>query len=73
MKGAAARSKRQMSPVVDLIEFGVVLVFRLLLGSHGVIELLLGRSVGCVESRLLVDAFLGLVPTVGRGIRGCAR
>ena len=27
MKGAAARSKRQMSPVVDLIEFGVVLVF----------------------------------------------
>ena len=53
-----------MSPIVDLIEFGVVLVLKLLLGSHGVIELLLGRCIGCVDSRLLVDHGLGLVKTV---------
>jgi hypothetical protein len=48
-------------------------VHRLLGGSHGVIELLLGRCIGCVESRLLVHPINRFVKTPVRGIIGRAR
>jgi hypothetical protein len=50
-----------------------VLILRFLGGCHAGKELLLGRRIGCIESRLLVHPIHHVVKTPVGGIIGRAR
>jgi hypothetical protein len=64
---------RGVNLISDLLPV-VGVVHRFLSCCHAGKELLLGRRIGCVESRLLVHPINRVLKTpIGRGIRGRAR